>query len=78
MAAQASKEDGGERIASDLSDVLSRYVERHPGLRDDFILVAREDEAGDLVIVTVGDVADGGATGAPQDERTPRSVPPDG
>jgi hypothetical protein len=50
--------DGERRITRELSDELSRYVERHPDLRDDFILVARQDDAGDLVIVTVADIAD--------------------
>jgi hypothetical protein len=55
-------DDGDRGITRELSDELSRYVERHPDLRDDFILVARQDDAGDLVIVTVADIADDDAT----------------
>jgi hypothetical protein len=38
-------------------DGLASYLARHPNLREDFILLARQDGAGDVVVITVGDIA---------------------
>jgi hypothetical protein len=38
-------------------DGLGSYLARYPNLREDFILIARQNEAGDVVVITVGDIA---------------------
>jgi hypothetical protein len=50
-------------------DVLARYVARHPNLRDDFILVARQARGDDVVVITVADIAGEGSKGTPSDVR---------
>jgi hypothetical protein len=42
-------------------DRLESYIARHTNLREDFILIARQDAAGDVTIITVRDIADGGS-----------------
>jgi hypothetical protein len=42
----------------DLREELRRYVDRHPKLPEDFILIARQREGLDVTIWTVGDVAE--------------------
>jgi hypothetical protein len=44
-------------VEPELRDELASYVERHPRLREGFILVARQNVDGDLVVITVGDFA---------------------
>jgi hypothetical protein len=45
----------------DLLEELRRYVDRHPKLPEDFILIARQREGLDVTIWTVGDVAEASA-----------------
>jgi hypothetical protein len=53
------KEEGlrHEVSAERSQDGLAGYLARHPSLREDFILIARQDGAGDVVVITVGDIA---------------------
>jgi hypothetical protein len=42
----------------DLREELRRYVDRHPKLPEDFILIARQREGLDVTIWTVADVTE--------------------
>jgi hypothetical protein len=53
----ATPSDGVE-TDEDLREELRRYVDRHPKLPEDFILIARQREGLDVTIWTVGDVAE--------------------
>ena len=55
----AAPSDGLED--DDLREELRRYVDRHPKLPEDFILIARQREGLDVTIWTVGDVAEASA-----------------
>ncbi len=52
-----------ERAAAHSQDGLASYIARHPNLRKDFILIARHDGSGDVVFITVGDIASDGSKG---------------
>ena len=52
-------------------DRLETYIARHSNLRDDFILIARQDAEGDVTIITVRDVASGSAEPTTSDEPLP-------
>jgi hypothetical protein len=50
-------------------DGLASYIARHPNLPEDFILIARQDSAGDVLVITVGDIASDGSKGTISDAR---------
>jgi hypothetical protein len=47
--------------AAPSQDRLESYIARHTNLREDFILIARQDAEGDVAIITVRDIAGGGS-----------------
>jgi hypothetical protein len=55
----AADPSGDLRTEEDLREELRRYVDRHPKLPEDFILIARQREGLDVTIWTVADVAEG-------------------
>jgi hypothetical protein len=60
-------------VRRQLGKEFASYVARHPNLRRDFILIARQDATGDLVVTTVADIRRGGPKRKVSDARPRRS-----
>jgi hypothetical protein len=57
--------------SAERSHTLTTYLARNPTLHDDFILIARQDGAGDVVVITVGDIAGDDSKGPTSDVSLP-------
>jgi hypothetical protein len=70
MVSEEGLRKGASAVARS-QDELASYIARHPNLPEDFILVARQDGAEDVRIITVGDIVGDGSKGTTSDRSEP-------